>query len=135
MSFYETFKPDDNLESGKGVDLDYGESGVITIHRAGGSNQKYKRVAAQKLKPFSRQIKLGTADPEVIDRVMAEIYAEAVIIGWKGVKGEDGKNLSFTKENVVKILTDLPDLFEDIQNQAESLSTFRANQAEEIAKN
>lgn len=135
MSFYKTFGTDNELENGKGLDLDYGSDGVITIHRAGGANKKYSTVAAQRLKPYARKIQNGTADPETISRVMAEIYAEAVIIGWKGVKGQDGKALAFNKENVVKLLTDLPDLFEDIQDQATRLSNFRQEQNEEIAKN
>lgn len=135
MSFYETFGTDKNLESGEGVNLDYGNDGIITIHRAGGSNTKYQRVAAQKLKPFQRKIQNGTIDAEAIRNVMAEIYAEAVIIGWKGVKYADGKDIKFTKENCIKLLTDLPDLFNDIQEQADKISLFRKEEAEEIIKN
>lgn len=135
MSLYNTFKTDQNLESGKGVDLDYGDGVVITIHRAGGSNKKYSTLAAQKLKPYARKINNGTADADVIERVMAEIYAEAVIVGWKGVTDSEGKAMKFTKENAVKLLTDLPDLFADIQAQADKISNFRAEQTEEVAKN
>lgn len=135
MSFYKTFSTDAELESGKGIDLDYGEDGVITIRRAGGANKKYSTVAAAKLKPYARRMQNGTIEPEVIDRVMAEIFAEAVIIGWRNVKGEDGEPLQFTKENCVKLLTDLPDLFADIQAQAERVSNFRAEATEEAVKN
>jgi hypothetical protein len=135
MSFYKTFGTSEELENGKGLDLDYGDDGVITIHRAGGSNKKYTTVAAQKLKPYARKLQNGTADADTINKVMAEIYADSIIIGWKGVKDAEGKALKFTKENVVKLLTDLPDLFEDIQDQATKLSNFRAEQNEEISKN
>lgn len=135
MSFYKTFGTSADLENGKGIDLDYGDDGVIVIHRAGGANKKYTSVAAQKLKPYTRKLQNGTADPEAINKVMAEIYAESVIIGWRGVKDENGKDLKFTKENVVKLLIDLPDLFEDIQEQATKISNFRASENEDIAKN
>lgn len=135
MSFYNTFETDKNLENGAGVVLDYGVSGKIKIHRAGGFNQKYARVASAKLKPYARQLQTGTSDPDVIKRVMAEIYAEAVIIGWEGVKDKKGKALPYSKENVVKLMLDLPDLFEEIQKQAENLSNFRSEQLEDDAKN
>lgn len=135
MSFYNTFATDKNLESGAGVTLDYGKDGKITIHRAGGANQKYARVASVKLKPYSRQIQTGTADPDVIKRVMAEIYADAVITGWEGVTDKNGKTIPYSKENVVKLLVDLPDLFEEIQKQADLISNFRAEQIEADAKN
>ena len=56
---------------------------------------------------------------------MAETYAESVIIGWKGVKDRDNKPLKFTKENVVKLLIDLPELFTEIQKRATAFGTFK----------
>ena len=135
MSFYTQYNTDENLENGQGVDLDYGDCGTITIHRAGGTNKKYAKVASAKLKPFSRQIKMGTADAEAIRKVMVEIYADSVIVGWKGVKDAEGKPMKFSRENVIKLMNDLPDLFDDIQDQADKISLFRKEQAEEIAKN
>jgi hypothetical protein len=135
MSFYETFGTDKDLESGKGVDLDYGKDGIITIHRAGGSNRKYAQVASAKLKPYSRQIYNKTVDQDVIERVMAEIYAEAVIIGWKDVVGKDGKMLKFTTENVVNLLLNVPELFSDIQKASDDVAIFRKQEMEEDAKN
>jgi len=135
MSFYETFSTNENLEAGEGVDLDYGKSGVITIHRAGGENKKFARVLNAKMKPYRRQLQNGTMDDAVAEKLMAETYAEAVIIGWKGVKGRDGKDMPFTKENVVKLLTDLPELFKDIQDQANTVANFRKEEIEAEAKN
>lgn len=135
MSFYNTFKTDADLEAGAGVDLDYGEAGTITIHRAGGDNKKFSKVLAAKMKPYRRQLQNGTMDDEVAERLMAEVYAEAVIIGWEGVKDEKGKTLPYSKENVVKLLTDLPELFKDIQDQASTIANFRKEEIEAEAKN
>lgn len=131
---YKMFKTDKDLEAGKGIDLDYGDFS-ITIHRAGGANQKYSKVASVKLKPLARQIQNGTADPEAVRRAMAEIYAEAVIIGWKGVRDEKDAVMKFSKENCVKFLVDLPDLFDDIQREADRVSNFRSSEIEADAKN
>ena len=134
MNPYKMFQTDKDLECGKGVTIDYGDF-QITVHRAGGANQKYSKVASAKLKPYARQIQSGVADPAVINRVMAEIYAEAVIVGWNGVKDENDSPVEFTKENVTKFLTDLPELFDDIQRQSDMLANFRAEQIEADAKN
>lgn len=135
MSFYETFGTNENLEAGQGVDLDYGKDGTITIHRAGGENKKFARVLNAKMKPYRRQLQNGTMDDAVAEKLMAETYAEAVIIGWKDVKGKDGKKLEFTKENVIQLLTDLPELFKDIQDQANTIANFRKEEIEAEAKN
>jgi len=55
-----------------------------------------------------------------------EAYAEAVILGWDGVAGPDGAPLPFTRENAVKLMLDLPDLFRDVQEQATKAALFRA---------
>lgn len=133
MNPYQMFKTNEALESEKGKELNYGEF-QITIHRAGGANQKYAKVASTKLKPYARQLHTKTADPKVIEKVMAEIYAEAVIIGWKNVKDGEGKAMAFNKTNVVKLLTDLPELFADIQRAADDVALFREEELEADAK-
>jgi hypothetical protein len=128
MSFYKQFSTDSNLESKAGVVLDYGAAGKITIHRAGGSNKKFGEVLTAKLKPYRRQIDAGVMADDVANRVLAEAYAESVIIGWEGVTDAEGNDLEFNRRNVVQLLTDLPELFKDIQGQANSVSNFRAEQ-------
>lgn len=127
---YDTFDTNEDLETGSGVTLDYlGFS--ITIHRAGGKNKKFERIILEKFKPYRRKHEQGILEDEIANRIMAEAFAEAVIIGWKDVKGKDGKNISFTVKNCVKLMLDLPELFKDIQLQAQDFSTFR-KEVEEI---
>lgn len=134
-SFYNTFAADQDLESGQGIDLDYGECGVITIHRAGGSNKKFGTVFAAKLRPYERQMQMGTLEDGTAERLLAEAYAEAVIVGWRGVRDANGKLLAFDKKNVVKLMLDLPELFRDIQEQAQKAANFRKELVEDEAKN
>jgi hypothetical protein len=135
MSFYKTYSTNDDLESGTGIDLDYGPSGTITIHRAGGSNKRFATVLNAKMAPYRRQLQNGTMDDAVANKIMAEVYADSVITGWKNVKGKDDKVMPFNKANVVKLLTDLPELFKDIQEQAATVSNFRKEDIEADAKN
>lgn len=122
-SLYKMFKTDEKNETG-GIDLDYGAAGKIRIARAGGNNRKYRKLIDERLKPYRRQLRGGTMDDAVADRVIAEVYADSVIIGWEGVVDENGNALEYNRANVIKLLTDLPDLFKDIQEQAIEVSNF-----------
>lgn len=135
MSFYDIYKTDENLEAGSGVRLDYGKSGSIIIHRAGGDNKKYSTVLNAKMRPFRRQLSNGTLDDKTSLKVMAEVYADSVIVGWDKVLGKDGKALPYSRDNVVQLLTDLPELFRDIQEQATTVSNFRKDEDEADSKN
>lgn len=135
MSFYDTFTTDANLENDRGIDLDYGADGIITIHRAGGANRKFQRVMEGKMRPYRRRIENGTLENEVAERLLAEVYAEAVVVGWSGVKDRKGKDMPFSSDNAVTLLTDLPDLFRDIQEQAGRVANFRAAEIDADVKN
>ena len=87
------------------------------------------------LAEIDEQVELGELDDKTDLRITAEAYAEAVIIGWRGVKDHQGRELPFTKENAVKLLTDLPELFADIRGQAKDIANFRKAAIEADAKN
>jgi hypothetical protein len=60
---------------------------------------------------------------------------ETVLLGWESVTGPDGKPLEFSKENAVKLFTDLPDLFKDIRETAEDMTLFKLELDEADAGN
>ena len=134
-SLYKAFGTDKNLENGAGVILDYGELGRVKIHRAGGANKRFNTFLAAKTKPYRRQIEADLMPADKATQIMAEVYAETVIIGWENVKDENGKDLPFTKENVVKLLTEIPDFFYEIKTAANDAATFRREELREDIKN
>ena len=120
--------------------LEYGTAsngGVIGIKiaRAGGSNAAYQRVLERKLKPYRRQLQTDTMDNKVAERILIEVFAETVVVGWENVEDAKGKQLEYNVENVIKVLTDLPDLFADIQKAASDAALFRKDALEADAKN
>lgn len=130
MNLYNTFETDKNLER-DGIVLDYGFNSKqqpvqIRIARAGGANARFAKVLEQKMKPYKRAIANDTMDNKVAEKLLVEAYADAVILGWEGVEDRDGNPLEFTRDNVVKVLSDLPDLFLDIQAQSQKSALFRA---------
>lgn len=143
MSMYRNFRTDDSLEK-EGIVLDYGTFRV-TIARAGGANKRFAQLLDAKAKPYRRAIATETLDNEKGSELLREVYAEAVIRKWEtkaedgswqeGVEQEDGSVAPYSKAAVLKALTDLPDLFMDIQEQAQKVSLFRKSVREAEAGN
>lgn len=139
MSLYKQFKTNSNLEK-DGIIIEYGHTDQgkpiqIKIARAGGANTAYSRVLEAKVKPYRRQIQNETIERETMTGIMREVYAETVVIGWSNVQNAQGEDLEFNRENVIQLFTDLPELFEDIQSQANNVAIFRETILEEEAKN
>lgn len=139
MSLYKQFKTDTSLEK-TGILLQYGENSkgqpiCIRVARAGGANDAYIKRMEAKVKPVKRQIQNETIERAALLSILREVFAETVVLGWENVEDENGKALPFTKENCVKLFTDLPDLFDDLQEQSQRAALFRAEVREADAKN
>lgn len=134
MNPYAMFKTNPTAEVEQGITLDYGAFS-IRIARAGGANRKFGQVLAQKLKPYRRQLENDTMDDAVASRLMAEAYAEAVVLGWDNVTDAQGNPMAFSRDACVQLLTDLPELFADIQEQSRRAANFRREERDDAAKN
>jgi len=133
MNVYDMFETDKDVEAG-GLDLDYGEF-KITIRRSGGANQQYNKTVEQLAKPHRRAIQTETIDANVINKLLSDAHAKSVVIGWDGVKDRDGNEIPFNVENCIKLFDDLPDLFEDVKEQAAKTGLFRKTVLEESVGN
>lgn len=139
MDLYKMFQTEEDLEK-SGIRITYGvnkegKEVAIIVARAGGRNSAFQRVADSVLKPYRRLISNESIDPKQLRSLMMLIYARAVVLGWENVSDATGKPLEFSEDNCVKLFNDLPDLFADIQNNADNLSLFRKEALEEEAKN
>ena len=134
MSLYKTFKTDTSVET-QGAWVDYDDGVSIRVARAGGSNKAYLKEVEKAYRKHRRGIDLETIGRDVLRKIMIEVYAKTVILDWKGVTDADGKELVFNQENVKKILTDLPDLFDDLQTMAGKQALFLAAEVEDQTKN
>ena len=143
MSMYSQFKTDESLEV-KGIDLDYGDFRV-TIARAGGANKKFARVLERVTKKYRRALDTETMDNDVAMGLLHKAYAETVILNWetkvngkfaKGIENSDGgKVLPVTVDNILATFDALPDLFNDIKEQADKAALFRQDILEHDAGN
>lgn len=139
MSLYTQFKTNAEKEV-EGVEVQYGpnEDGTIptfTISRMGKANKAYTKALEAATRPYRRQIELGTMNNDTAEGLFLVVFIQTVLKGWKNVRGEDGKEIPFSKETATKLLTDLPELYDDLQEKAKSASVFREEALEDEAKN
>ena len=139
MSLYKDNQTDSEKEK-NGVPLEYGlnskkEKITFTVAREGGRNIQYQKVAEHIFKPYRRQIQHNQIDADILDGLLAQVYAKAVVKGWEGVEDENNELLAFNEKNVIKLLTDLPVVFEAIKEVARDFNQFLLESLEEDAKN
>lgn len=133
MSIYKRFKADTQSEK-EGIELDYGEFS-IRIRRAGGSNKAFVARQEKLHRKHRRAIHAGTLTEEMAMAIYTEVYADTIVISWKGITSEDGTELECTRDNIVKVFRDLPDFFADVREAASDAALFRAAIDELDAKN
>jgi hypothetical protein len=139
MSLYEQWETDENLEQ-EGIAIQVastkgGKPVRIRVALASESNPKYAKAAQRHLKGYEKAIQNNLLDAATQDELLKKIYVDSVIVGWENVSGRDGKALEFTKENVLKVLTDLPHLWKTIREDASRIDFFRKEVQKETAKN
>lgn len=139
MGLYSSYKTDESLETA-GIALVVGENDAgkkicIKIARAGGANKAFQRVLAAKTRPYRRQIDQNTMSNSVMESLICEVYADTVVLDWENVEDEQGNPMDCTRENIIKLFTDLPDLFADVRAGAADSSAFRAEILEAVVKN
>lgn len=139
MSLYKSSQTDPEKEK-NGVQLEYGlnskkEPIRFLVAREGGRNVQYQKVAEHIFKPYRRQIQHNQIDPEVLEDLLAQVYAKAVVKGWSGVEDENDNELPFNEANVKKLLTDLPVVFDAIKEVARDYNQFLLESLDAEAKN
>lgn len=133
-SIYKAFETDKQKEQ-DGIELDYGDMGSIFVARAGGANKRFAKALEFRSRPYRRQLDKGTLSDDVANKLLAEVFADTIVLGWKGILDKEGSEVEFTKENCIKLFMELPELFTDIQEQTQKMANFQAEDLEDDSKN
>lgn len=114
-----------------GVVQTYGDF-WIKIARAGGSNKKYAKTMERKTEKYRRAIELNKLPDEKFLELFIEIYAEAVVLDWggEGMVDENGAPIPCTREKVIEVFTQYPDLFSAVSKDAQRLELFQQQDSE-----
>lgn len=147
MSLRKTFKTDKNAET-EGVWLDVAvndhnnEPIRIKISRMSSSNKRYTKALNAVTKPHQSAIQNDALDNDLARKMLQEVFADTVILGWENLpkseltgKSEDTEPLEFTRENVLALFNEMPDLYDDWESRAQKSAAFREAEREETAKN
>jgi len=128
MNLYKQFQQSGNLERDGVTFMIQGAS--FTLARAGGSNELYTRAISRNSKRINN-VNNPITENEA-HTIMVQAYADAVVKDWDGVTDEAGEPLACTRENVINVLTDLPEFFIIIREQAENAEHYRKHQLDEV---
>lgn len=150
---FDAYETDTKAEAeGVEVRADLFPDAVFRVARASTSNQPFIKEAERRLKPHKAQIARGSMDAAESIVLNRELFIDTLLKGWTGinVKKRDpatGKvvlddafepvfePLPFTRENAVKLFTQLPDLSLELQRKANDMATFQREAQDADAKN
>lgn len=134
MSLHKLFKNDVNLEK-NGIWIDYGPNDDLAgtpppsqrfrVARSGGSNMAYNKALEHITKPFKRALQNGQVSNERAKLMDREAFLDTCLLGWENVTNADGQLIEFSKANAVALFDELPDLYDDIREQANNASLYR----------
>ncbi len=118
-----------------GIELSFGNGRFITVTRAGPSNRKYKTTMARVFKPHQKVVggALALGDDAAED-LMKEVYAESIVVGWKGFIGNDDKEIVFSKEACIELFTEAPEIFDAVRSESSKFANFARRDVEEAGK-
>lgn len=144
FNLFEALETNKTLETAGVWVSPYGpiDKGYPAFHvaRMGGANSKYEKVFTGLCKPYARQIQANARNPD--DKIirMVKDFTETAFIatclfGWKNVKKRDKSEWPFSKEAAKDLFKQLPQLFEDLYEKANTISTFQKEDLEDEAGN
>lgn len=138
MSLFKNLKTNTDLEV-KGVWLNFGDA-EIKIARAGGANIEYAKAEDRYFEPHRRAADLGILAEDVANEALRNVFTDTVILGWRTkqadgtyvdtIEGPDGQPLTFTRDNVMMVMKELPELFRMIRQYANQWKIFQQRSRE-----
>jgi hypothetical protein len=137
-SLYGTFGTDPVLAE-KGIIVVYplanGSEVEFKIKKAGARNQTWKTLYTKIMKPHAEAIEKETLTEIEHGKLLSELYARSVVIGWNGVYDASGNAVPFTIENCMELMQFMPEILSKIIADSHDRSNFREEQMDATAKN
>ena len=122
----------DSTKEQEGVVHEMGDGLKMRIARIG--NPKYQKRFQAISKPHRRAIRRGTLADEVAEKLLIQCLSETIVLGWEGLE-ENGKEVPYSLENCIRILTAYPELRNYVNDIANELEGYQAEDDEEGAEN
>ena len=108
----------------------------VEIKVASTDSKRYRDVSRRLMKPYFKILQAGGRIPDDKQvEIAVVIAADSLLLDWKGVTDRDGNELPFSRENVIKVLTDLEVLRNMVAEIAGEAETFNKAALELAVKN
>jgi len=131
MDIKESFGVDKRKEV-EGVWEDLGGGTMVLVARAG--NPKFTRLLQKLSRPHRHAIKSDSLPEDVAMEMLIKTMSKTVLLDWDGMK-EDGKEIVYSSNEAVRLLTEYPDFRDYISGLSRSMEIFRAVGDEESEGN
>ncbi len=118
----------------EGIWVEYPEPGFsmkFRVRHAGGSNFAFVSAWTQAMRPYGKVLdRVSSTNQKVIEQMraaLAKVFVDHCLMGWEGesLVDEKGEALPFTKENALKVLTQIPAVFDWLKEQAGADENYR----------
>lgn len=124
MKVFARYKTDVGAEL-NGAWIAIGDGAELLVARA--HNDNHQAALKRLQKPYTAVLNAGGEIPKDKREAMAvEAMVETILLGWRGLQDEDGAEIPYTRENAVRLLTELPDFRATVAEIATTHETFRA---------
>lgn len=110
-SIYARFATDQSKEE-QGVWVDFGDGIRFRIRRL--KSKASADVRNELNKPYLEQQRRGSLSQELQDQLLLKQIAYGIISDWEGVENADGQPIPYNRDNALQLMTDLPDLRDEI---------------------
>lgn len=129
------YKTDTSFEK-EGIWMAVGPEVEFRVKRFGGENSiAVSKAMAKYHKPHAKKLATGSLSQEEINKIDAQVFAEACLTDWKGVTDDAGKEIPFSFEKAVEILIDLPELLRSLLNNSSSFENYKEEYSKEEVGN
>jgi len=95
------------------------------VRRFNASNPRVKAAMAAYYKPYARMIELGTLPQDKTDEINIKLFVDVCLVSWAGVEDKNGAPIEFSKDNAIKLLKGLPDMFDTLWKYANDFANYK----------
>lgn len=101
----------------------------------GKRNKKYNLAMRELVKPVQHAAKNNMLSPSEEMRITISAFIKGILLDWSGVVDESGKTLPFNFENALRVLTVLPAIYDQLEEDSNDLALFRDDELKAESKN
>lgn len=121
---------------GKWFPLSMLDGTEVKVAKSG--NPNYEKLAQKLYKPYQDQLRRRVnLAAGVTDRIQNDLIVQTLLLDWRGMPGEDGTTVPFSKEEAMKLVSDpeLKEIKEEILGFSDNFSAFKMAEDKELEKN